>query len=78
VDVNASVDGDDHITSQSAQIHLSGKDEQGAEHDVVLRIDMTLSSLNSTTPDTVDLSGKQVENVKFDDMSGHKKWGEKN
>jgi hypothetical protein len=78
VEVNASVDGDDHITSQSAQIHLSGKDEQGAEHDVVLRIDMTLSSLNSTTPDTVDLSGKQVENVKFDDMSGHKKWGEKN
>ncbi|MNR31712.1 hypothetical protein D3C85_1492400 [compost metagenome] len=77
VEVNASVDSDDHITSQSAQIHLSGKDAQGAEHDVVLRIDMTLSSLNSTTPDTVDLNGKQVENVKLEDMSGHKNWRDK-
>ncbi|MNV85005.1 hypothetical protein D3C71_1789230 [compost metagenome] len=56
---------------------MSGKDAQGAEHDVVLRIDMTLSSLNSTTPDTVDLSGKQVENVKLEDMSGHKNWRDK-
>ncbi|OCT11197.1 hypothetical protein A8709_05820 [Paenibacillus pectinilyticus] len=77
VEVNASVDADQHITNQTAQIHLSGKDAQGAAHDVVLRIDMTLSSLNSTTPDTVDLSGKQVENVKFDEMSKHDNWGGK-
>lgn len=77
VEVNASVDADQHITNQSAQIHLSGKDEQGTEHDVVLRIDMTLSSLNATTPDTVDLSGKQVETVKLDELSNHKNWGDK-
>jgi hypothetical protein len=77
VEVNASVDADQHITNQSAQIHLSGKDEQGTEHDVVLRIDMALSSLNATTPDSVDLSGKQVENVKLDELSNHKNWGDK-
>lgn len=76
VEVNASVDADNHITNQTAQIHISGKDAQGAAHDVVLSVDMTLSSLNSTTPDTIDLNGKQVENVKFDENS-HKNWGEK-
>ncbi|MEW9702163.1 hypothetical protein [Paenibacillus sp. SI8] len=76
VEVNATVDGDNHITNQTAQIHISGKDAQGANHDVVLNVDMTLSSLNSTTPDTVDLEGKQVENVKFEHYS-RKQWGNK-
>ncbi|NRF91006.1 hypothetical protein HQN89_08230 [Paenibacillus frigoriresistens] len=76
VEVTASVDADNHITNQTAQIHISGKDAQGAAHDVVLSVDMTLSSLNSTTPDTIDLNGKQVETVKFDENS-HKNWGEK-
>ncbi|SDN37875.1 hypothetical protein SAMN04487897_102701 [Paenibacillus sp. yr247] len=76
VEVNASVDADNHITNQTAQIHISGKDAQGTAHDVVLSVDMTLSSLNSTTPDTVDLTGKQLEIVKFDEKS-HKNWGEK-
>ena len=49
VEVNASVDGDNHITNQTAQIHISGKDAQGAEHDVVLSDRYDLSSLNSTT-----------------------------
>ncbi|NEW06991.1 hypothetical protein GK047_13350 [Paenibacillus sp. SYP-B3998] len=69
VEVNATIDGDNHITNQTAQIHISGKDVQGVNHDVVLSVDMTLSSLNSTTPDTVDLNGKKVENVKFDQQS---------
>lgn len=76
VEVNASVDADNHITNQTAKVHIFGKDAQGAAHDVVLSVDMTLSSLNSTTPDTIDLNGKQVENVKFDEKS-RKNWGEK-
>lgn len=76
VEVNASVDADNHITNQTAQIHISGKDAQGAAHDVVLSVDMTLSSLNTTTPDTVDLNGKQLETVKFEEKS-HRSWGEK-
>ncbi|MDR6883661.1 hypothetical protein [Bacillus sp. 3255] len=78
VEVNASVDADNHITNQTAQIHISGKDAQGAAHDVVLSVDMTLSSLNSTTPDTVDLTGKQLETVKFDHEQSHKNWGGSN
>ncbi|UKS25140.1 hypothetical protein LOZ80_26570 [Paenibacillus sp. HWE-109] len=74
VEMNASVDADNHITNQTAQIHISGKDAGGKAHDVVLSVDMTLSSLNSTTPDTVDLNGKKLETVKFDENSG-KNWG---
>ncbi|MBP1965097.1 hypothetical protein [Paenibacillus aceris] len=77
VEVNASVDSDNHITNQTAQIHISGKDAQGTAHDVVLSVDMTLSSLNSTTPDTVDLTGKQLETVKFDPEKSHRNWGDK-
>ncbi|NOV00376.1 hypothetical protein [Paenibacillus planticolens] len=77
VEVNASVDADNHITNQNAQIHISGKDAQGQAHDVVLSVDMTLSSLNSTTPDKVDLTGKQLETVKFDPEKSHKNWGDK-
>lgn len=71
VEVNASVDSDNHITNQTAQIHISGKDAQGTAHNVVLSVDMTLSSLNSTTPDTVDLTGKQLETVKIDPEKSH-------
>ncbi|MZQ83826.1 hypothetical protein GQF01_17075 [Paenibacillus sp. 5J-6] len=71
VEVNASVDSDNHITNQTAQIHISGKDAQGTAHNVVLSVDMTLSSLNSTTPDTVDLTGKQLETVKIDPEKTH-------
>ncbi|WNR43951.1 hypothetical protein [Paenibacillus roseipurpureus] len=77
VEVNANVDGDQHITSQMAQIHVSGKDTQGVEHDIVLRVGMTLSSLNATTPDTIDLNGKQVETVNLEELSKQKGWGGK-
>ncbi|SDE51485.1 hypothetical protein SAMN02799630_05585 [Paenibacillus sp. UNCCL117] len=67
VEMNATVDSDNHITNQSALIQISGKDRSGTEHDVQLQVDITLSSLGSTTPDTVDLTGKQVETIKPDE-----------
>jgi len=67
VEMNATVDSDNHITNQSALIQISGKDSSGTEHDVRLNVDITLSSLGSTAPDTVDLTGKQVETVKPDE-----------
>jgi len=74
VAVNATIDADNHITNQTAEIHISGTDAQGAAHEVVLNMDMTLSSLNSTVPDKVDLSGKQIETVQANDLH-HKRWG---
>jgi hypothetical protein len=63
VTMNASVDADNHITNQVAQISISGKDAQGSAHAVVVKVNMGLSDFNNTTPDTVDLAGKKIENV---------------
>ncbi|UJF34177.1 hypothetical protein [Paenibacillus hexagrammi] len=73
VEMNATVDADNHITNQSAQIHISGVDEAGVNHNVVVSMDMTLSGISSTQPDQVDLDGKQVEHVKV----GERRFGNK-
>jgi len=70
VKLNATVDADDHITNQTAQIEISGKDADGRGHAVVVSMDMSLSSLNATVPDKVDLSGKQVEELKLPEGRG--------
>jgi hypothetical protein len=63
VSMNANVDADNHITTQAAQLQISGKDAQGTAHDVVVKVNIGLSDFNKTTPDTVDLTGKKVETV---------------
>lgn len=61
--LNAIVDGQNHITKQTVKVTVSGKDAQGASHEVIVNADIDLSAYNSTTPDTVDLTGKQVQTV---------------
>ncbi|KIL37089.1 hypothetical protein SD71_03740 [Cohnella kolymensis] len=63
VKLNAKVNADNRITNQAAEIAISGKDASGAAHKVVVKLNADLSAFNSTTPDTVDLTGKQVEKL---------------
>jgi hypothetical protein len=63
VSMNASVDADNHITNQVAEIQISGKDAQGAAHAVIVKLNIGLSDFNKTTVDTVNLTGKKVETV---------------
>jgi hypothetical protein len=62
-DLNATVDSQNRITDQKVKVMLSGKDDQGTNHQVVISADIALSGFNSTTPDKVDLTGKQVKTV---------------
>jgi hypothetical protein len=62
-DLNATVDSQNRITDQKVKVTLSGKDDQGTNHQVVISADIALSGFNSTTPDKVDLTGKQVKTV---------------
>lgn len=57
------INNDDIITSQTAKIVVSGKDAQGTQHELTLNIDLNLSNINSTTPDKIDLTGKQVKTM---------------
>lgn len=61
VAVNAKINQDNFIQTQTQNITISGTDVNGQTHDVVVSIKTDFSGYNSTTPDTIDLSGKQVK-----------------
>ena len=44
-----------------ATIVVSGKDDKGVTHDVTINVTLNLFNINSTTPSTIDLAGKQVK-----------------
>ncbi|CAG7614117.1 hypothetical protein ACFQI7_00455 [Paenibacillus allorhizosphaerae] len=64
VAVKANINASNYIQHQEADITVSGKDAGGAAHQVTLHLAADLSGFNGTTPDTVDLTGKQVQQMK--------------
>lgn len=68
VDVKASINEQDFITKQTADITITGKDAAGQRHEVVVSVDLNLTDINNTTPDTIDLTGKTVKNLQPKDM----------
>lgn len=62
---------DDVITDGSAKILVSGKDAQGKQHEITIDVSMNLSNINGTTPDKIDLTGKQVKTITSNFRGGH-------
>lgn len=60
VNVTAQISDQGQLTRQTAVIKVTGKDASGQVHEIVVNVDVNLSNINSTTPDTIDLTGKQV------------------
>ena len=54
---------EDIVTNQTAKIVVEGKDIKGVKHEITFNIDLNLSKINTTTPDKVDLKGKQVKEM---------------
>ncbi|QRG66759.1 hypothetical protein [Brevibacillus choshinensis] len=61
--LNATIDRNNRIERQSAEIHVAGSDAAGKEHQLTLKLDVTLSDLSQTQVEHVDLTGKKVEHV---------------
>ncbi|MDF2684456.1 MAG: hypothetical protein K0R47_5646 [Brevibacillus sp.] len=61
--VNATIDENNRIERQSAEIHVSGRDEAGQSHELTLKLDVTLSAFSQTNVEHIDLTGKQVEHI---------------
>jgi hypothetical protein len=61
VDIKADINAANFIQHQEASITVSGKDASGVSHQVVLQLNADLSGFNTTTPDTIDLTGKNVK-----------------
>ncbi|WP_079909395.1 hypothetical protein [Paenibacillus sp. 32352] len=66
VAVKADINTNNYIEHQQADVTVSGKDAEGTAHVLTLHLNADLSGYNQTTPDTVDLTGKQVQTMKQD------------
>jgi hypothetical protein len=70
IDIKADINASNFIQHQEAAITVSGKDAAGVTHQVVLQLNADLSGFNTTTPDTIDLAGKNVKVVQHDNKHG--------
>ncbi|MED4752010.1 hypothetical protein [Brevibacillus choshinensis] len=61
--LNATIDENNRIEHQSAEIHVSGRDVAGQEHEITVKLDVTLSDFSQTNVEHMDLTGKQVERI---------------
>lgn len=66
IDVNGYINKDNIIKDQVAKVVISGSDAQGKNHEITINVNVDLSNINSTTPDTVNLTGKQVKTITSD------------
>lgn len=73
ISLNAVVNPANQLQRQQLDITFIGQDAQGVSHTLTANLDIQLSAINGTTPDSIDLSGKQVEQVKDDHEGKHHK-----
>jgi hypothetical protein len=72
VAVKAHINASNYIEHQEADITVSGKDADGTAHQVTLHLQADLSDFNNATPDTIDLTGKNVQQIKSGGHGQHK------
>lgn len=63
IDIKANINQANFIQHQEASITISGLDASGASHQILLQLNADLTGFNTTTPDTIDLTGKNVQVV---------------
>ncbi|OMD43441.1 hypothetical protein [Paenibacillus odorifer] len=70
--MNADITPANELQHQQLDLTFVGQDAQGASHTLAASVDVQLSAFNATTPESIDLSGKQVQQVKEGDEYGHR------
>lgn len=63
VAVDASITQDNMIAGQTENLTVTGTDAGGKTHQLTVSVSTDFSGYNSTVPDKVDLSGKQVKQM---------------
>ncbi len=63
VDLDAKIGKNAALENQSAEIRVTGKDAAGAAHVLTFQLNAGFSGYDATTPDRIDLAGKQTEKV---------------
>jgi len=60
--MTAKVDGST-LTANSFKIIITGDDESGVSHEIEVSVDTTISGVNSTKADSIDTTGKNVQDM---------------
>lgn len=63
IDLKAQVSGDNLIQEQTLVFALVGQDINGKTHELVVEMDTNFENFNTTTPETIDLTGKEVQQI---------------
>jgi nitrogenase molybdenum-iron protein alpha/beta subunit len=71
IKLDATIDANNYFENKTAEIRVTGKDEAGAPHSVVVRAEVDLTGINATKADSVDLTGKKVEAIEREAGFGH-------
>jgi hypothetical protein len=71
VSSNAKIDANNDITNQTVNVTITGNDVKGNAHVITIAANVDLSKYNSTTPDKVNLTGKQVKVIEHKGFEGH-------
>lgn len=67
-DVKAHVTAADVLESQTIAMTVYGKDSAGQAHEVIITLDMSFTDQGNTTPETIDLTAKQVKVIEPKDF----------
>ncbi|MEK5256075.1 hypothetical protein NST74_21605 [Paenibacillus sp. FSL F4-0125] len=70
--LNADITPANELQHQQLDLTFVGQDAQGASHTLAASVDVQLSVFNATTPESIDLTGKQVQQVKEGHEYGHR------
>lgn len=66
VDVDAKITKDNLIQEQTENLIITGTDASGKTHEVMVSVTTNFDGFNSTKPDKVDLTGKQVKVIQHE------------
>ncbi|GEM_PF-876398 len=69
IDVNIVVDRDNIIKEMDLAIEVTGNDDQNQLHNQKLTLSFDISGINSTSVDTIDLSGQKVKEITSEDFN---------
>jgi hypothetical protein len=71
IHLDAKINPGDVLEQQTAEIHITGTDDSGNNHVLVIQLHVDFSGFNQTAPERVDLTGKKTLEIKNDGSKDH-------
>jgi hypothetical protein len=66
INLDAKINSENVLEGQTVEINISGTDDSGKNHVLIIRLHIDFSSFNHTTPERIDLTGKQILEIHSD------------